>query len=239
MKKIGVVLLIVFLPAWTLGANTIVSLNTNHGSILIELYDDLAPITVANFLSYVNGGFYDGMVFHRTIIDFMIQGGAYDADLHEADFFDPCFNPGDLDFYHAPNEPIVLEVDGNLSNLRGTIAMARTSDPNSATSQFFINAADNVLLDPSESAAGYAVFGQVVGSMFPVDAIVHTKTRYAHPYFTDLPIMPAIIESARVERCTVYPLGDLNQDCYTDLADLHVLVQGWLGCTDLYDEQCS
>ena len=134
-------------------ANPVVRLDINDydtidGSILIELFTDGAPITVANILDYVDAGFYDGLIFHRVIENFMIQGGGFDPNLS----------------YQQPNDPIVNESNNGLSNLRGTIAMARTSEPDSATSQFYINHTDNLFLDRSQAAdgVGYCVFGRVI-----------------------------------------------------------------------------
>ena len=214
-------------------ANSLVSIDTNYGPIVVELYDDLAPITVANFLSYVNSGFYDGLVFHRTYNGLIIQGGAFDADLYTVNLYLPF----DLTpFYHAPNNPIVLEVDANLSNVRGTIAMARLSEPDTANSQFFINVSNNSLdFDPSESSDGYAVFGKVIGNMFPVDAIAYTYTYpsnyYVYNYFQDLPVVPAIIESASVVHCVTKPDGDLNGDCSVNLLDITFMAERWLDDT--------
>ena len=135
-------------------------------------------------------------------------------------------------FYHVPNDPIVLEVGAGLSNLSGTIAMARQPEPDTATSQFFINVYDNTFFDPDESSDGYAVFGEVVGSMFPVGAIANTYTYpsnyYIYDYFQDLPVVPAIIESASVVHCVTKPDGDLNGDCYVNLLDIAFMAEHWL-----------
>jgi peptidyl-prolyl cis-trans isomerase B (cyclophilin B) len=140
-----------------------VKLETSLGDITIELNEEKAPETVANFLSYVEDGFYDGTIFHRVIGHFMIQGGGFDESFVQKDTKDPVQN----------------EADNGLSNSRGTLAMARTSDPHSATAQFFINVVDNGFLDfkgKTSSGWGYAVFGEVVEGMDVVDKIREVKT---------------------------------------------------------------
>ena len=134
-----------------------VKMTTSAGDLRIELDDEKAPVSVANFLAYVNKGFYDGLHFHRVIDNFMIQGGGMTGDMKEKE----------------TKRPIRLESKNGLMNQRGTIAMARTSDPNSATAQFFINVKDNAFLDAanSPSGIGYAVFGHVVSGMDVVDRI--------------------------------------------------------------------
>lgn len=132
-----------------------VKMTTSKGDIVIELDRAKAPVTVENFLKYVKKGQYDGTVFHRVIKDFMIQGGGFDKEMNE-----------------KPTEaPIKNEATNGLSNRRGTIAMARTNDPNSATAQFFINVVDNGMLDARPGSAGYAVFGKVIRGMEVCDAI--------------------------------------------------------------------
>ena len=187
-------------PAWA--DITFVTLETNYGDIVLELYPDDAPVTVENFLFYTDYGFYDGLIFHRVIQDFMIQVGAFDADLYT--YLDDDPNTADPEwwknplFYHEPNEPIVNESDNGLLNERGTISMARQTDPDSANSQFFINHQDNSFLDPSSEGEndGYAVFGRVIRGMEVVDAIATTPTEYADEAFADLPVEPVIIERA-------------------------------------------
>ena len=134
-----------------------VNMTTSKGDILLELNGEKAPITVANFLAYVEDEHFNGLIFHRIMKDFMIQGGGFTPDMQQ----------------RATKKPIKLEADNGLTNARGTIAMARTGDPNSATSQFFINVVDNGFrLDPIPGRSqGYAVFGQVVAGMDVVDAI--------------------------------------------------------------------
>jgi peptidyl-prolyl cis-trans isomerase A (cyclophilin A) len=158
-----------------------VELKTNMGTIVLELYADRAPETVKNFQQYVQSGHYNGTVFHRVIPGFMIQGGGFTADLG-----------------HKPTrEPIKNEANNGLKNAVGTIAMARTSDPHSATSQFFINVVDNPALDYREGNFGYAVFGKVVSGMDVVQSIVNVPTA-ARPPHQNVPVKPVVIESARV-----------------------------------------
>lgn len=161
-----------------------VKLETNYGVIVIELNTEKAPITVANFLSYVNDGFYDGTIFHRVIKDFMIQGGGFTEEFVQK----------------TPKAPIKNEANNGLSNVRGSLAMARTGDPHSATAQFFINTVDNNFLDfrgESGAAWGYAVFGQVIEGMDVVDAIraVSTGSQNGH---SDVPNEIVMLNSATV-----------------------------------------
>ena len=141
-------------------ANTMVDMKTSMGNIEIELYDDKAPISAKNFESYVKSNFYAGTIFHRVIPGFMVQGGGLDVNMIEK----------------TTKAPISNEANNGLKNTRGTLAMARTSDPNSATSQFFINVADNTFLNRSQMDAGYAVFGKVTKGMDIVDKIVSVPT---------------------------------------------------------------
>jgi cyclophilin family peptidyl-prolyl cis-trans isomerase len=162
-----------------------VVLETNLGAITLELYPDRAPKTVANFTDYVRAGHYDGTVFHRVIPNFMAQGGGFTADLQQK----------------PTNAPITNEADNGLQNLRGTIAMARTGEPHSASAQFFINVADNAFLNfsaPTRQGWGYAVFGKVTGGMDVVDAMVALPTGAAGPFGSDVPKQAVVIESARV-----------------------------------------
>jgi len=160
-----------------------VSLETSMGAIVIELNEEAAPVTVKNFLTYVEEGFFDGTIFHRVIPNFMIQGGGFTADLRKKEV-------------HAP---IVNEASNGLKNDRGTIAMARTGDPDSATAQFFINHRDNNRsLDYVVGGnPGYAVFGKVVEGMEVVDKIAVVKTKRV-PMSEALPLEPVVIESAKV-----------------------------------------
>ncbi|RPH53340.1 MAG: peptidyl-prolyl cis-trans isomerase [Acidobacteria bacterium] len=158
-----------------------VRVNTSMGAFDIELYPEQAPITVDNFLAYVHDCFYDDLLIHRVISDFMIQGGGFTVDLE----------------HPATRDPIPNEAANGLSNLRGTIAMARTSDPHSATSQFFINLKDNLFLDfKSETPQGwgYAVFGRVVAGMEVVDSIAAVATGSQNG-MNDVPLTPVIIYS--------------------------------------------
>lgn len=159
-----------------------VLLQTTHGDIEIELYPDLAPLTVDNFLRYVDDGFYNGTVFHRVINSFMIQGGGYTADLEKKN----------------TREAIINEADNGLKNERGTLAMARTADPNSATSQFFINHVDNDFLNHKERSPrgwGYCVFARVTKGMQTVDAIADEFT-HTRNNMQNVPEQPVIIEQA-------------------------------------------
>jgi len=163
-----------------------VKLATNRGDIVLELDPVKAPKTVENFLAYVESGHYDGTIFHRVIDGFMIQGGGLTADMKQK----------------PTRAPIPNEADNGLKNLRGTVAMARTQDPNSATAQFFINVADNDFLDyraPTVQGWGYCVFGKVVQGMDVVDAIKSVKTGTVGPY-RDVPLEPVVIEHAEVLR---------------------------------------
>jgi len=140
-----------------------VKLATTKGDIVIELNEDKAPVTVANFLQYVRDGFYDGTIFHRVIPNFMIQGGGFNDQMVQK----------------MGQDPIKNEADNGLANDRGTVAMARTPDPDSATSQFFINHKDNAFLNytaPSPQGWGYCVFGEVTEGMDVVDEIAKVKT---------------------------------------------------------------
>ncbi len=161
-----------------------VKLTTSHGDIVIELNADKAPNTVANFISYVEDGFYAGTIFHRVIKDFMVQGGGFDENFEQK----------------SVKAPIQNEANNGLSNMKGTIAMARTGDPHSATAQFFINTVDNDFLNfrgESGAAWGYAVFGQVVEGMDVVDAIRAVKTG-SRGHHQDVPADNIVIISASV-----------------------------------------
>jgi cyclophilin family peptidyl-prolyl cis-trans isomerase len=157
-----------------------VEMITNKGKIVVELDPQKAPVTTANFIKYVEAGHYNGLTFHRVIPGFMIQGGGFDANLNQK----------------KTNPPIANEGQNGLKNDRGTIAMARTNDLNSATSQFFINVVNNDALN-YPSNGGYAVFGKVVEGMNVVDAIATVKTG-AKMGMRDVPVEPVVIESAKV-----------------------------------------
>lgn len=166
------------------GENPVVVIDTSMGPITIELYPAKAPVTVDNFLKYVDSGFYDGLVFHRVMPDFMIQGGGLDENLR--------------DKKEGLRPPIKNEANNGLANQRGTIAMARTADPNSATSQFFINHGDNTnKLGPGDvDAYGYAVFGKVIAGMDVVNKIADVPTAQRGPH-GDVPLKPVTIKSVR------------------------------------------
>ena len=158
-----------------------VKLETSIGDIVIELNEKAAPVTVKNFIRYAEEGFYDGTIFHRVIPNFMIQGGGFKSDMQQK----------------KAHEPIVNEAKNGLKNDRGTIAMARTNDPNSATAQFFINHRNNDSLNYSPQNPGYAVFGKVIEGMDVVDKIAAVKTSQKGPH-GDVPVEPVVIKSARV-----------------------------------------
>lgn len=172
-----------FVPAALAAQATQVKVDTNMGAFVIELNAKAAPKTVENFLAYVKSGFYKNTLFHRVIPNFMIQGGGFVMGMEEKD----------------TRAPIALESRNGLSNVRGTIAMARTNDPNSATSQFFINVRDNRFLDANQAqdGNGYAVFGKVVSGMSTVDAIARVKT-HSVGYYDDVPIRDVVIKNMSV-----------------------------------------
>ncbi|MFT0213184.1 peptidylprolyl isomerase [Pseudomonas sp. F1_0610] len=161
-----------------------IKLHTNYGDITLKLFEDKAPETVANFIQYVKNGHYNNTIFHRVIGNFMIQGGGFEPGMTQK----------------PTNAPIKNEADNGISNKVGTIAMARTSDPHSATAQFFINVNDNAFLNyssPSMQGWGYAVFGEVVEGMDIVNKIkaVETTSRAGHQ---DVPVEDVIIQSAEI-----------------------------------------
>lgn len=162
-----------------------VKLETSLGDIVLELYPNKAPKTVANFLQYVKDKHYDGTIFHRVINGFMIQGGGYDTQYAQ--------RPTRPPIAHEGREAMEK---GGPKNVAGTIAMARTNDPNSATAQFFINVADNQRLDPSPQSPGYVAFGKVVSGMDVVNKIKATPTGPGGPFPTDVPQTPVVIKSA-------------------------------------------
>ncbi len=162
-----------------------IEIKTSKGTLRLELTPDHTPITVDNFLAYIDSKFFDGLTFHRVIKGFMAQGGGFDSSLNEK----PALFP-----------PIKLEAATSLSNTRGTIAMARTNQPDSATSEFFINHADNKFLDASKSSDGYAVFGYVIDGLSVLDAIATVATHSVTVHgtkFDDVPKTPVVIESVR------------------------------------------
>ncbi len=165
--------------------NTVVVLETNKGNIEIELNEKDAPISTKNFLDYVNEGFYDGLIFHRVMDGFMVQGGGFDKDMSQKQI----------------KAPIKNEAGNGLKNKRGTVAMARTMVVDSATAQFFINVVDNGFLDHTDETQrgyGYAVFGKVIAGMDVVDEIKSVKTGNVKG-FDDVPLEPVIIEKAHVK----------------------------------------
>ena len=161
-----------------------VKFTTNHGVFTLELFADKAPKTVENFLNYVQSGFYDGTIFHRVIGNFMIQGGGFTDKMEQK----------------KTNDPIENEAANGVSNKRGTIAMARTNDPHSATAQFFINVVDNDFLNfqaPRGNGWGYCVFGEVKDGMDVIDSIKNVKTGN-HGFHQNVPIDAVIIEKVEV-----------------------------------------
>lgn len=189
MKTLSIALLLGLLSCSASAADPVpahpyVKFETSEGDIVLELDGRQAPLTVGHFLSLVDSGFYDGLIFHRVIPGFMAQGGGFTPGLKRKE-----------DDSRVPNE------SGNgLSNLRGTIAMARTGDPHSANSQFFINVVDNQRLDPAKQAVngrwGYTVFGQVIEGMDVVDRIVSVQTGPQGQFQSDVPVVPIIIKKA-------------------------------------------
>jgi cyclophilin family peptidyl-prolyl cis-trans isomerase len=160
--------------------NTTVRFETSHGDFTVEVDAGSAPISAKNFLRYVDEGFYDGTIFHRVIPGFMVQGGGFDAEME----------------HKAGHEPIRNEAQNGLKNLRGSLAMARTNDLHSATSQFFINLVDNDFLNNRAGNFGYAVFGRVVGGIEVIDKIAKVKTGRRHGH-DDVPAEPVLVKAAR------------------------------------------
>lgn len=182
---ITLALLFSFSQTTLAGENPHVLVETTQGNFELELYPDKAPKSVANFLEYVNNGFYNGTIFHRVIDGFMIQGGGFTPDFERK----------------TTNAPIINEADNGLKNQRGTVAMARTMDPNSATAQFFINVVDNDFLDHTSKTPrgwGYAVFGKVVKGMDIVDKIRQLKTGPGGVFPKDVPQEAVVIERMTV-----------------------------------------
>jgi peptidyl-prolyl cis-trans isomerase B (cyclophilin B) len=162
-----------------------VEMKTSLGTIVLDLYPDKAPLTVENFLKYVKDGHYDGTLFHRVIPGFMIQGGGFSPDFKQK----------------ATRGPVKNEAANGLKNATGTISMARTPDPHSATAQFFINVADNASLDfrfPTQEGYGYTVFGKVVKGMDVAERIVKAQTGPGPAGHQNVPVKPIIIEQARL-----------------------------------------
>src|SRR5450432_4869299 len=153
---------------------------TTHGDFTVELFDKDAPISVENFLRYVDDGHFDGTIFHRVVPGFVIQGGGFIEDMTQK----------------KTKAPVKNEADNNLKNSRGTLSMARTNDINSATSQFFVNLKDNDFLDHSRGNFGYAVFGKVTKGMEVIDKIAAVETARKRS-FDDVPVEPVIMKSVR------------------------------------------
>ncbi len=186
IARVFTVLVFSFFIHTALAENPLVKMQTSKGDIYLELYADKSPVSVANFLSYANEGFYDGTIFHRVISTFMIQGGGFTEALERK----------------PTKAPIKNEANNGLKNLKGTIAMARLPDPQSATSQFFINVQDNAALnftgEQNTNTWGYAVFGQVVQGMDVVNEIRFTPTAGKMPFRKDVPIENIVIKSVTV-----------------------------------------
>lgn len=184
MRQLYAFLALLLLCGPALAANPQVVFETNRGNFVVELYPDKAPKTVANFMQYVNTGFYQNTIFHRVINRFMIQGGGFNSAMVEKD----------------TKAPIVNEAGNGLLNEPGTLAMARTSDPNSATSQFFINLEHNQFLNyqgPEPDLVGYCVFGRVLKGMDVVREIASTPTGFAGPH-SDVPKSPIVIQQIKL-----------------------------------------
>ncbi len=178
---------LIFLPLLAASAcsakpNPVVVVETSMGSFKVELFQDKAPITVKNFLAYVDDKFYDGLIFHRIMSDFMIQGGGFEPGLKEK----------------RTRDPIKNESHNGLENKRGTLAMARTGEPHSATAQFFVNVKDNDFLDKAKAKdrVGYAVFGKVIDGMEVVDKIRKVET-HSFKGQDDVPVEDVVIQSIR------------------------------------------
>ena len=185
MKHLVALVFALLLTVNAHAANPRVELTTSLGSMVLELYPDKAPVTVENFIQYVNDGYYDGTIFHRVIPGFMVQGGGFDQAFEQKPTRDPIGN----------------EAANGLKNRVGTIAMARTQHPHSATAQFFINVADNAFLDhtaPSTRGFGYCVFGRVVAGMGVVNRIAAARTGAGGPFPKDVPQEAIVIQSARM-----------------------------------------
>jgi len=209
-----------FLQAACLAGYPMVLLKTNFGDITMELYDANAPITVENFLQYVRTDFYTDLLFHRVIEGFMIQGGGY-------------YIEGPYIYPQITNDPIKNESYNNLSNLRGTVAMARTGDPNSATAQFYINLVDNLFLDKKYAAdkIGYCVFGKVISGMNVVDDIGQMPVEnleLIHPAFGSIPYPDlVIINSAELLTPGYWLPGDIGNDGIVNFRDFAYLAANW------------
>ena len=177
----GIVLCIVLMASNAYAANPQVQIRTNLGAITVELFPEKAPRTVTNFLEYVKSGFYKDSIFHRVIPGFMIQGGGFSKTMEQK----------------PTRDPVGIESNNGLKNATGTIAMARTQNPNSATAQFFINVADNIFLnytEPTVRGYGYTVFGKVINGMDVVEKIAQVPTGASGPFPKDVPQQQVVIE---------------------------------------------
>ena len=182
MLRHVLMLLTILMSPGLWAADPQVELRTSAGTITIELYTDRAPVTVKNFLQYVTDGYYNGTIFHRVIDGFMIQGGGFTSNLVKK----------------ATRPPIVIESKNGLRNEVGTMAMARTADPNSATSEFFINLVNNDALNyPGRDGHGYTVFGRVINGMEVVEKIAKIPTEVRSPH-RNVPVETVLIKSARI-----------------------------------------
>jgi cyclophilin family peptidyl-prolyl cis-trans isomerase len=186
MRRLVILVLTTFIAAWAQAEEEPIplfpkiALETNKGTIVLELDGNRAPITVGNFVTYVRDGHYDGLIFHRVIPGFVAQAGGYDGEYEE----------------RPTRSPIPNESGNGLSNETGTVAMARQNPPHTATSQFYINLADNDALDPNPRRWGYTVFGQVVEGMEVLEAIAAVPTGSGGPFPSDVPQAPIFIERA-------------------------------------------
>ncbi len=180
----GALALVVLNPPSPGGENTktVAVIQTSMGTFEVELYTGQAPLTTDNFIKLARDGFFDGLIFHRVVEDFVVQGGGFEPGMTQKT---------------SPYGTIPLETSAGLRNLRGTLAMARTSDPNSATSQFYVNLRDNPALDPGTAPPGYAVFGTVISGMDVVDAIGRVETGSSGPY-TDVPVVDVVILGVQI-----------------------------------------
>ena len=185
MKKVLGILFALLLSTGALAANPQVEIKTNLGAVVVELFPDKSPKSVDNFLQYVKSGFYKDTIFHRVIPGFMAQGGGFTRAFEQK----------------PTREPVAIESANGLKNDKGTVAMARTRDPNSATAQFFINVAQNDFLNyraPTVQGYGYAVFGKVVKGMDVVDKMIEIPTGKGGPFPTDVPKKEIVIEDIKL-----------------------------------------
>lgn len=186
MKRFLAALILSFLASSAFAADPVVELHTNRGVITLELDPERAPVSVENFLAYVQSGYYDGTIFHRVIDGFMIQGGGFEPGMKQK----------------STRSPIRNEADNGLKNKAGTVAMARTADPDSATAQFFINLVDNPALDrPRPDGHGYAVFGKVLSGMDIVHEIKNVRTG-SKGFHQNVPLEDIVIERAALVTST-------------------------------------